>query len=247
MTDAIDLGDPSAWCDSRCDRCPLLEGCQVGRRIADRFGNCRGDGRDPQEWQIALADITRELERAMALAAAQADRHGIDWSSTDEPPGDPSVADEAEDLGIVLVDAANELTAGEGEEEEPAEAVVAAACLLSTKVARVAREAGHPALDDDRRGSEAILLLIEHTWRSLDAAAGHFSRRPKRFARFKWARAALWRLVGPWLRGVSAETRRTLAAMIEAGRAPSPFCSRLRPASPPAPRTPPPRRGRFHS
>jgi hypothetical protein len=221
MTDSINLGDPSSWCDSRCDRCPLLEGCEVGRRVVASW---RADGRDDVE--VALSDVARELERALALVAEECERRGVEPDELPSDFGMSPLVKEAERLGAELVDAADALSPPQSEWEEGLlAAVVGGACLMATKTVRIARELGEAALSPETAG---VLLLLEHTRRSVDIAVAQLPRRRKLRARFREVEEELWFLVGPLLARVSAEARRELQALILIRRAPSPFCTTIR-------------------
>jgi hypothetical protein len=198
----------------------------VGRRIVQRWETHEG-GTDPHHLEVALTDVTRELERAMTMLAGECERRGID---PDELPSDfginPTVT-EAERLAAALVDAADALSPPRSElEEDLLETLVGGTCLLAVKTVRIAREMGS---GEERPPETAgILLLLEHTRRSVDSALARLRRPPRLISQFQEAEAALWELVGPWIGGVSAETRGALQALVQAGSAPSPFCQLAR-------------------
>jgi hypothetical protein len=223
-----DLGDVSSWCDSACDRCPLLRECRVGQAVTRRREGLQAQD-DPD---VLLADLTRDLNRALVMLEEICEEEGVDCGCA-EPIPTPPLVGQAQELGIDLVRAASELTEAAvrtGRIDEATSArLVGNTTLLAVKVARVAWSFSDPVLDPDRGDVvQPILLLVERA----SAEVRRDGRALAPFvpalltARFAAAHGAMVDLVTPWIARVDPAARRELQARIAAGCAPSPFCRR---------------------
>jgi hypothetical protein len=218
------LGDPSSWCDSACDRCPLLIRCPVGQAVSRRLHQMALE--DGQE--TVVGEVTRDLNRALVMLEQACADEGID-PETLPPEPRPALAIRAEALGADLVRAASALTeaafrAG-GTDQASSSRLVGNSTLLAVKTTRIAWGLG----SRDPEGSELlepILLLIERTAGQLrgDARALAPFVPASLVGVFADAHGAMVELVTPWIAQVGAEARAELRGRIEAGDAPSPFC-----------------------
>lgn len=221
-----DLGDSSSWCDSACDRCPLLPDCRVGQAVTRRREHRQlEDGPDE-----VIAEVTRDLKRALVMLEDACEEEGIDLDDLQPPPIPPLVT-RAQQLGADLVRAAADLTEAAvrtGRIDEATSArLVGNTTLIAVKVARVAWSLSETGLPPDPCESvEPILLLVERA----SAEVRRDGRALVPFvpalllARFAAAHGAMIDLVTPWIARVDPAARRELNARIAAGCAPSPFC-----------------------
>ena len=221
-----DLGDASCWCDSACDRCPLLPGCGVGQAVSRRMQRMQlDDGPD-----VLVAELNRDLNRALLILEEACEQEGLDTTNLELPPLPPLVA-RAQSLGADLVGAAAALTEAAARtgriDEVTTSRLVGNTSLIAVKVSRVAwhlDETGR--VPDLTEVVEPILLLIERA----NAEVRRDARTLAPFApallvaRFAAAHGAMIDLVTPWIAEVSAASRAELNARIVAGCAPSPFC-----------------------
>jgi len=218
--------DEANWCDSACDRCPLYDRCTLGQSAARCLLELeKEDGHD-----ALVADLTRDLNRALVMLEQACADEGIDPATIDPVPT-PALAVQAEALGADLVRAAAELTeaavrAG-GAQEAIASRLVGNTTLLAVKTTRVAWGLG---LDqpDPRDLLDPIILLIERTSAQLRGDCRLLAPFVPALlaARFAAAHGAMVDLVTPWIAEVSAQARVALRERIEEGTAPSPFCIR---------------------
>jgi hypothetical protein len=200
----------------------------VGQAVARRVDRMQlEDGPE-----VLVADLTRDLNRALVMLEDACEQEGIDVSDLKPPPVPPLVA-RAQELGSDLVRAAMALTeaavrTGRVDEATSAQ-LVGNATLIAVKVVRVAwtLAEGRPP-PDQGDVIEPILLLVERA----SAEVRRDGRALTPFvpallaARFAATHGAMIDLVTPWIAGISAGTRRELNALIAAGCAPSPFCRR---------------------
>ena len=225
LTSAADLADPSTWCDSRCERCPVLDQCRVGRRLMRRRRT------DAPEDPIADV-IAPAYEASAAILRHQLESRGIDPDQLgpSEPCGDSKLA---AFLGTDLVYAAEKFVRsarrGGAPVDDPALAeLLANACLVAAKTVRLSCQKGTCTLgqDLDDPAEEPIALLIERAGEAIDEAIQRLGRYARAAPRtyLKESKDGLWQLVGSWIDGVSAETRAAIEALVDAEAAPSPFC-----------------------
>jgi hypothetical protein len=230
----LDLGDPSDWCDSRCERCPMLPGCAIGQTMARRrAAQARGEGDAPEDWRAIVEDLERSCEQSLELLAEACEREGIELAGPHSEQPKPAILEAAQRLGdelaasaMVLADFA--LAAGAPHDDEDLAMLIAGSALVAVKTTRIAWDsADEPRADDQRPQSwAAIVLLIEHTSQRVLDAASRLARStpPAVWTRFDAARREHEQLWLPWLAHVSEEARVTVAALVNAGHAPSPFC-----------------------
>jgi hypothetical protein len=221
----IELGDPSSWCDSACERCPLFGQCAVGQAVSQRLTRMH-----IEDGPTLAVEITRDLNRALLQLEDMCADEGIDPEAVEMPAIPPEVS-MAESLGAELVRAVVALTrdATCAGRMDPvlSGALVSNATLMAVKCSRAAwaMTTARPLAAD---GPEPILLLIEHTSAQLkrDVRAVSLRVPASLLSRFADAHAALVDFMTPWIAMVTPESRRELRARIAAGCAPSPFCRR---------------------
>jgi hypothetical protein len=199
MSSTIELAAPHNWCDRRCERCPLSTSCPIPR-MPDR------------ESEEILGDAANVLE-------AICRERGIDPAPLPQPESiDARVLREA---GRGWADAFMAL-----------EPIVADALFRSMVVAgKVARIASEEDVDDDDLWScDTVpnLLVVEQL---LASARSDVDRTRARLhttvlVRFDEADALLRVLLSPLLDAISALDRAVFAALVAAGRAPSPLATR---------------------
>src|SRR5205814_10158559 len=148
----------SSWCDSACERCPLLSRCAAGQAVSRRLHQLEDeDGPD-----TVVADLTRDLNRALVILEQACLADGIDPDSI-EPVPTPPVAGLAESLGADLVRAAVTLTEAAVRSGRTDQAIssrlVGNSTLMAVKTTRVA----WALAAGNAEPLEPLLLLIEHT------------------------------------------------------------------------------------
>src|SRR4051794_36733993 len=104
----FDLGDPSGWCDSRCERCPMLDQCAVGRSVLRTSRAFTGTQDNPGAPHPAFAVLEDDLQATLALLGEVLDRDAIDAASVPDRPR-PAAVDRAEDVGVELLRSADVL------------------------------------------------------------------------------------------------------------------------------------------
>jgi hypothetical protein len=216
----------SQWCDSACDRCPLLDRCVTGQSISRRVRDLDDeDGPD-----ALLAGVNHDLNRALIMLENASIEPGF-LPEEDKPGPTPALAEKAETCGGELVQAAVALTeaavhAGRCDEATSAR-LIGNATLLAVKASRVAWDLSD-RYPDPGGVLQPILLLLEHTSAQLRSDSRLLAPFvPKKLAaRFAAAHGAMVNLVTPWIAQVSAGARDALRARIEERAAPSPFCRR---------------------
>jgi len=216
----------SNWCDSACDRCPLLDRCATGQSISRRVRELdEEDGPD-----ALLADVTRDLNRALVMLQNASIEPGF-LPEEDKPGPTPALAEEAETVSGDLLRAAVALTeaavqAGRSDEATSAR-LIGKATLLVVKTSRLAWGFGMGQPEPSWL-LEPILLLIEHTSAQLRSDARRLAPLvpPRLAARFATAHGAMIDLITPWIAKVGQEARARLREAIQEGSAPSPFCRR---------------------
>jgi hypothetical protein len=220
-----DLGEASAWCDSACERCPLLRQCRVGQAVTRRLTSLqREDGPE-----AVMAGVTSDLNRALVMLEGICAEEGIDLETLEPPPVRPLVA-RAEELGGDLVRAAvavTEAAVRSGRVHEAVSSRLVGDCtLLAVKVVRVAWDLAEPEPLVRCEPIEPILLLVERTSAQVRRQARMLAPfvPPLVAGRFAAAHGAMIDFVSPWIAGVGAGARAELEARIAAGCAPSPFC-----------------------
>jgi hypothetical protein len=120
--------------------------------------------------------------------AEECERRGVEPEQLPSDFGMSPLVKEAERLGAELVDAADALSPPQSEWEEGLLAtVVGGACLMATKTVRIARELGETVSPE----TAGVLLLLEHTRRSVDIALAQLPRRRKlRAGSERWRRSS---------------------------------------------------------
>jgi hypothetical protein len=223
-----DLGDPSSWCDSACERCPLLRGCQVGQVVARRLHRMNREDPPP----TLIATLSHDLDRALVMLEVAAEQEGIDPALVGPLPVPPLVA-RAQALGRELVHAAAALTDAAARagrlDDTLSSRLVGNSTVVTVKVVRLAWELGDPTgLPEPGGLLDPILLLIERASADLRRAARVLAPFVPRLrtTRFTAAHGAMIDFVTPWIARISPAARAELQARIAAGCAPSPFCRR---------------------
>jgi hypothetical protein len=219
-----DLGDPSNFCDSACERCPLFRQCPVGHEVSRRLERMQQEDAP----DIATESLTRALNRALLMVQEICAAEGVD-PMTFEVPRPPPLVTLAETLGAELVRAAvtinEEIVRTVPVEERTSTRLVGLTTLLAVKAARVAWSLA----GEDAGATEPIapmLLLVERTSAEVrrDALLLAPLLPPLLAARFAAAHGDYLDFVTPWIAGISDQVRAELAARIASGCAPSPFC-----------------------
>jgi hypothetical protein len=233
LESAIDLGDPSDWCDSRCERCPMLGRCPIGQTVVRERPRRAGEDGDPDDWRALIEELERSCEQSLELLAKVCEREGIDVAGLHLAQPEPAILEAAQRLGGELAASAKvfadfALAGGAPHDNEDLAVLIAGAALVAVKTTRIAWESADAPRPRDQRPPSwaAILLLIEHTsQRVLDAASrlACFVL-PAVWTRFDAVRREHEQLWRQWLAHVSEEARVAVAALVEAGHAPSPFC-----------------------
>jgi hypothetical protein len=200
MSSTIELAAPHNWCDRRCERCPLSASCPIPA-LPDR---------EPEE---ILGD-------AVDLLEAICRERGIDSAAVPPPP-------ESIDARVL-----REAGRGWAEAFMALEPTVADALIRSAVVAgKVARIASEADLGDDGLwtcDTVPNLLVVERllgTARS-DVDQTRAGLPTEALVRFDETDALLRVLLSPLLEAISDRDRVVFAALVAAGRAPSPLATR---------------------
>jgi hypothetical protein len=200
MSCTIELAAPHNWCDRRCERCPLSTSCPIPG-LADR---------EPEE---ILGD-------AVDLLEAICGECGIDPAGLPPPP-------ESIDTRVL-----REAGRGWADAFMALEPSLADAPIRSVVVAgKVARIAAEKELDDaDLWSCDTVpnLLVVERVLATARSDVERIRARlsTKALVRFDEADARLGALLSPLLDAISARDRAVFAALVAAGRAPSPLATR---------------------
>jgi hypothetical protein len=200
MSSTIELAAPYNWCDRRCERCPLSTSCPIPG-LPDR---------EPEEI----------LGEAVDLLEATCRERGIDPAALSSPPESIN-ARVLREAGRGWADAFMAL--------EPA---LADAPIRSMVIAgKVARIAAENDLDDaDLWSCDTVpnLLVVERVLATarFDVDRARAALPAKALARFDEADARLGVLLSPLLDAISEPDRAAFAALVAAGRAPSPLGTR---------------------
>jgi hypothetical protein len=213
---------PSTWCDRRCERCPLAADCRVGRIVARRSAATE---------TAAVPDSWADFEAVRAWLAAELQRTAMGQVS-------PVLAARTERLALRYAAAAKELAeaaAASGADESDLDEL-GRCFLVAAKAGRVAGVLALERKTSWQRDAVPNLLLLEHLDAEIDRTFRAVVPRLCNHAAvacFGAARAALWRVLAPWLEIVPDAARAELAESIRAGGAPSPFCVAQRAATSP--------------
>jgi len=201
MSSTIELAAPHNWCDRRCERCPLSTSCPIPG----------GADHEPEE-------ILRD---AVDLLEAICRERGIDPTAPPPPPPESIDARVLREAGRGWADAFMAL------EPTVADALIRSA-VVAGKVARIASEVDLG--DDDLWTCDTVptLLVVE---RVLATARSDVDRTSaglpaKALVRFDEADARLRALLSSLLDAISRHDRAVFAALVAAGRAPSPLATR---------------------
>jgi hypothetical protein len=177
--------------------------------------------------QVAIADVDKELKRALLLVEEACEGEGIDLHGQDfraQPVLVQTAERRARELATAAESFADAAESGGAFDQELLGTLLSGAWLLGAKTVRLAWQAADPG---SREPSwEAILLLLEYSATSVDAAIRKLSSSVTLDvrARLEAARVELDQVWSPWSGGVSPEARRALADLVDNDRAPSPFC-----------------------
>lgn len=202
MSPTIQLAAPHNWCDRRCERCPLSTSCPIPA----------SPDREPEE---ILGD-------AVDLLEAICRERGIDPAVLPPPPPPESIdARVLREAGLGWANAFAAL------EPTVADALICS-MVVAGKVARIASEAD---LGDDYLWfSDTVpnLLVVERLLATARSDVDRTRARlpAKALVRFDEADALLRILLSPLLVAISERDRAAFAALVAAGRAPSPLATR---------------------
>jgi hypothetical protein len=225
----VELSAPFNWCDRRCERCPLADGCPLNRATpgpADRWAE-----------DHCLEGVQRA---ALATADAASPRDGQDPERVDRSEASLAgvrLRTVGLDYGIAVGALVDDLAAAGGWSDE--ELVDLRTCA-SVVAARCARIAVHLTCDGRLAGDTATidgvpnLLLVDHLVTDVDRRLPTVGL-PRSARPYLRARRSLRRLLEPLLAAAPAEPGEEIELLAIAGRAPSPFCKVARPPPPSRP------------
>lgn len=249
---------PYNWCDRRCERCPLHDRCQLVLREKQLRWQDEARGIDPDAPGREWVHLATELERALKLAEDAAREEGIDL---DAPVPPQVVDLKAERLQRAAMRVVVCLKIEDHDDVARIDALHEAVMLTMKLTAKLARVGGYMREGSGvwSFDGEPNLLLVEHVAADLrrelerlqlapdSPVAAPALMLPARAQAQAKARAlagaqaqaaaalealdALDALLAPLLADLSAAARTELAALIDAGEAPSPFCVRDVPAA----------------
>jgi len=203
MSSTIELAAPHNWCDRRCERCPLSTSCPI-------------PGMPDRQPEVILGD-------AVDLLEALCREHGIDPAAPPQPQPQPESIDARvlREAGRGWADAFMAL------EPTIADALVRGV-VVAGKVARIALE--EDLGDDDLWACLTVpnLLVVEQMLATAcsDVDRARTVLTAKALVRFDDADSLLRVLLSPLLDTISARDRAVFAALVAAGRAPSPLATR---------------------
>jgi len=213
-----EFNEPFNWCDRCCERCPLAESCAVHRRGLGQRWQHEARGEDPDDPAVFMRDIEQELGRALALVQRVAAAEGIELHG---PARQPRVVPlDAARLRAAGAAVADNLGALRDVEDNDA---VVTGFVIAVKCARLATHLGYP--EDEqywRMDVIANLLLLERLRADLLEQLEHCPLPVVDATRR--ALDKLGRTLAPLSRMIDDRARRMLAAKVERGEAPSPFC-----------------------
>jgi hypothetical protein len=178
-------------------------------------------GRDPDDPDLVMQDVARDLEKMVAHLTAVAEAQGIDLDAP-LPPA-PIVLDAVRlrRAGLDLVSAIHQLPEGALGPEDHGE-LMSTVIVLAPKVARIAL-----SFDDDDRGdlwefdTVPNLLLIDFLRQQVRDGLARVT--PGAADAARRALAELDRILDPMIAAIG-QPRSVLAGLVEHGAAPSPFC-----------------------
>ena len=223
---AIEFSAPFNWCDSRCDRCPLLEDCAVGRRLRGSRWVHEMRGEDPDDPAIVMADVKADLQRTVEMLESIIEKEGISLDDMVEPPTS-LLAVRLRKVAKTYAGAVDALT--RAAPDGAAAKARAGAILVSVKLGRLtAFEPFENLSEDEAWHADAVpnLLLIERSAAQVAAAIDSIEApREDDRKRYDQASAEVGRLIAPWMAMIPAGARAAMDSLIARGRAPSPFCT----------------------
>lgn len=212
---AAAFNPPSEWCDRRCERCPLAEGCAVFIRDRGRRWAHEMRGVDPDDSDVLFDDMMSDLASTQAMLEDYAEEEGIDL---DAPLPETPVVLEAVRLNAAAKTLAMVIGPAQG---DPLSGLV---LLLVGKVARIASFLEQRALVPEDEGpsiwdldAAPNLFLLEHLRRELAGLLGMRGRMDALAAL-----AQLDQLLDPLTADVE-QHRPAFEALVREGAAPSPF------------------------
>ena len=212
---------PFNWCDRKCERCPVAQECPVHRRELQNRWVRTARGADPDDLQVAIKDVVREMAGLVVELQRIAEHEGIDLAAP--LTRGPVVLDAVRlrRAGTALATAVETLTST----DVPSE-YTALALTLATKLARVAAYPGD-ARSEDAWDADAVpnLLLVDRL--KTELARWLVQSPPAVDQSLLSARHALTeidRIVDPLISAIDLRARAILGLLIEARAAPSPFC-----------------------
>ena len=215
---ASGFGEPSNWCDRRCERCPLADGCALHLRERQRRWVHEARGQDPDDPAVGMDDLVNDLERALELLREAAQEEGLD-------PDDVSMPESPVVLDAVRLQKLGTLIAAALHDEDAVRAVATTVAIKTARISSYLTLREEPGSNADAGWDDDVapnLLLIE---RLRGEVAGWLEVHPE--LPLEDARQALVdldRIVDPLLARVDAAARARLAGLIERRGAPSPFC-----------------------
>jgi hypothetical protein len=213
---------PWNCCDRRCERCPISADCKLYATERAANERARSLGLDPEDPTVAVKMVIEKLETSTRLIAEEAERAGVSLEEL-EPANPPAEGHAFAECGQEFATAVHEATRAVAKIALREEAAIVS-FIVGAKTARISFDL--PLTEDNPARDHAAfnLLLIDtllRQTRTLLAMAGDKVIEEPRLRR---ATNELRRLLDRHLRSVHKEDRRQLEAIIQVGRAPSPFC-----------------------
>jgi hypothetical protein len=224
---------PFNWCDRHCERCLLAPDCPVHcvseqQRYAHEM---RGENAD--EVHIAIRDIAGDIVNALEMLRTAASEEAFELSTPLPQP--PIVLDQVRlhNAGLELTAAVRALAPSpvSANESPVVEVAMAAAIILTTKVARIGAYLTIPESDAWEIDAVPNLLLIERVRSQLTDALLRLDDEgfdPSSLAKTRKTLGEINRILDPLIAKVGNEPRALMEALTARSAAPSPFCTSSR-------------------
>lgn len=204
---------PWNWCDRRCERCPLSNGCELYEHSETNRLRLMEQGVDPDDPSAQIAILELLVEEATTIV-----------EPVREPPP-PPVRERLSAAGMRYAEIVRSLCQQESNDSLAEEAWLVAT-IVAAKTARIGPDLPLTPSAPCRDDTVLNLLLVDELERQSAALvlALYAERGPARLERFIEARARLRTLIDPHLVRLEERDRKALLELRSAGRAPSPFC-----------------------
>jgi hypothetical protein len=206
---------PYNWCDSRCQRCALQDTCAIARHDDRRRKRRTARDEDPDALPAVMEDVFADLRDACGMLEQLTSKRAPEPS----PPRPLSLGKKQLERAtlqlarcVVRLDGSGELAPALGAE------CLHLCTLLAGKSARVSSYIGSGDAGVWDFDAVPNLLLIELTLARLRQGLGQLDDAPTRAAL-----TDVERLLAPLLASIGLAARAQMAALVRAGRAPSPF------------------------